>query len=143
MDKKENNTLQCIIFLVIGLLIGSFFLGNSNKDSNNNRFLPHDITGTPGMLDTQTGSLYILGGGDNKWLRFKLVFIDCGSEKVLQNTIKYGSKIIFYNPKNEERESIGNKIALETGKRDSEKKRKKYYKELLSLSKKCSSSRDT
>ena len=25
----------------------------------------------------------------NKWLRFKLVFIDCGSEKVLQNTIKY------------------------------------------------------
>ena len=24
----------------------------------------------------------------NKWLRFKLVFIDCGSEKVLNNTIK-------------------------------------------------------
>lgn len=24
-----------------------------------------------------------------KWLRFKLVFIDCGSEKVLENTIKY------------------------------------------------------
>ena len=24
----------------------------------------------------------------NRWLRFKIVFIDCGTEKVLENTIK-------------------------------------------------------
>ena len=29
----------------------------------------------------------------------------------IQNTIKYGSKIVFYNPKREEREPIGKKIA--------------------------------
>ena len=34
----------------------------------------------------------------------------------IENTKSYGAKIILYNPKKENRESIGNKIASETGK---------------------------
>ena len=30
----------------------------------------------------------------NKWLRFKLAFIDCGTEKVLQSTLPIWSRLV-------------------------------------------------
>jgi len=52
----------------------------------------------------------------NHGIKATIVMPENAPKIKIENTRNYGAKIILYNPKKESRESIGNKIASETGK---------------------------